>query len=278
MSGEADHPSRWYSTNLVGVPTPVLASAAFNAHPLPLHIAGTREAHSGLFALLARSASLEEAQDMFGHYLEIAFGLRPAPADACMAERRRWRASYLKLLQGWGLDANSPVGAVLKGWVESRFGLVPSYHREPLGRFPSPAWVCYLEEKASSRYHNNCISQQLDLLYEFCQWVLQRFSPLAGRTDGRHLRLWRGSNRCEEQLIGGRLHRSSRRVTMRLNNLVSFSLDREGASCFGDWVLQADVPLVKLLFFPGLLPGRLLFGEGEALVIGGDYALEASYE
>ena len=34
-------------------------------------------------------------------------------------------ASYLKLLQGWGLDSNSAAGAVLKGWVESRFGIVP---------------------------------------------------------------------------------------------------------------------------------------------------------
>ena len=271
-------PSLWYSTNLVGVPTAVLASAAFNAHPLDLHIAGTREAHGGLFALLARSASLDEAQDMFGHYLEIAFGLRPAPADACVAEQRRWRASYLKLLQGWGLDANSPAGAVLKGWVESRFGLVPSFHRESLGRFPSPAWVRYLEDKGASRYHNNCILQQLDLLYEFCQWALRRFQPLPAVAESEQVRLWRGSNRCEEQLVGGALKRGQRQVTLRLNNLVSFSLDRERASCFGDWILEARVPLSKLLFFPGLLPDRLLSGEGEALVIGGDYDLVASYE
>ena len=162
--------------------------------------------------------------------------------------------------------------------MESRFGLVPTFHHEPLGRFPSPAWVRYLEQKASSRYHNNCIGQQLDLLYEFCQWALEHFHPLAPLTDGTHIRLWRGSNRCEEQLVGGVLQRGQRRVTMQLNNLISFSLDREGASCFGDWILEARVPLSKLLFFPGLLPGRTLHGEGEALVIGGDYELDASYE
>jgi NAD+--dinitrogen-reductase ADP-D-ribosyltransferase len=286
-------PALWYSTNLVGVPTAVLASAAFNAHPLPLHIAGTREAHAGLFTLLERSASLQEAQDMFGHYLLIAFGLSPAPADACAAERRRWRASYLKLLQGWGLDSNGPAGAVLKGWVESRFGLVPGFHREALGRFPSPAWVRYLEEKGASRYHNNCIQQQLDLLYEYGQWALQRFrplQPLLGEAPAQRVRLWRGSNRGEEQVVAGALHRaarprspdapdrSPRRVTVRLNNLVSFSLDREGASCFGDWVFEALVPLSKILFFPGLLPDRVLNGEAEVLVIGGDYEVEASYE
>ena len=51
MDDELDQPHRWYSTNLVGVPAPVLASSAFNANPVPLAIAGTREAHPGLFAL-----------------------------------------------------------------------------------------------------------------------------------------------------------------------------------------------------------------------------------
>ena len=38
-SRECD-PAQWYSTNLVGVPARVLAGVAFNAHPLPLHVAG----------------------------------------------------------------------------------------------------------------------------------------------------------------------------------------------------------------------------------------------
>lgn len=277
---EAPDPHSWYTTNLVGVPALVLGSAAFNAHPLALHIAGTREAHAGLFALLARSSNLSEAGEMFTHYLAIAFGLLPAPADACAAERRRWRASYLKLLQGWGLDSNSPSGAVLKGWVESRFGLVPTFHQAPLARFPSPAWVRYLEEKAASRFHNNCIQQQLDLLYEYCQWALLRFAPLG---PGPHVPLWRGSNRCEEQIVHGALapsaeHRRSRRLTVRLNNLVSFAQERERADCFGDWVFEARVPLTKLLLFPGLLPSRVLNGEGEVLVLGGDYDVAARYD
>ena len=47
-----DQPSRWYGTNLVGLPTQLLASTAFNSHPLPLTIAGTCETHPGLFTLL----------------------------------------------------------------------------------------------------------------------------------------------------------------------------------------------------------------------------------
>lgn len=276
---EFDQPHRWYGTNLVGVPALVLASTAFNANPAPLAIAGTRAAHCGLFALIERSQDLNEAREMFVHYLLIAFGLRkPAPHELPglgVAEQRRWRSSWRKLLQGWGMDANGPAGAVLKGWVESRFGLVPGYHKAPLARFPSPVWVAYLEEKAASRYHNNNIHQQLDLLYEFCQWALRRFPAPGSATPLRHLRLWRGSTRCEEQLIAGRLR--DRRCTVRLNNIVSFSLSYEDAACFGDWVFEVQVPACKVLVYPGLLPGQVLQGEQEVLALGGDYDVVARY-
>lgn len=279
VDDELDQPHRWYSTNLVGVPAPVLASSAFNLNPVPLSIAGTRETHPGLFALLDRSQDLNEAREMFVHYLVIAFGLRKPElqelAGMGVAEQRRWRSSWRKLLQGWGMDANGPAGAVLKGWVESRFGLVPGFHKAPLARYPSPAWMTYLEEKAASRYHNNNIHQQLDLLYEFCQWALQRFALPGSAVSARHLRLWRGSTRCEEQLISGRLQ--DRRCTMRLNNIVSFSLSREDAACFGDWIFEVQMPASKVLVFPGLLPGQVLLGEQEVLALGGDYDVVACY-
>lgn len=271
-------PQRWYRTNLVGVPAPVLASVAFNANPVPLSIAGAREAHPGLFALLDRSADLAEAGEVFVHYLSIAFGLRKPEVHELgslgMAERRRWQSSWRKLLQGWGMDSNGPAGAVLKGWVESRFGLVPTYHKAPLQRFPSPAWVAYLEEKAS-RFHNNNIHQQLDLLYEFGQWALRRFPPPGVARPVGHLRLWRGSTRCEEQLVTGELRQ--RHCTVRLNNVVSFSLSREEADCFGDWVFEVLVPTCKVLVFPGLLPGQVLQGEQEVLALGGNCEVVARY-
>ena len=77
-----EQPHRWYSTNLVGVPARVLASTEFNANSQCLAIAGAREAQPGLFALLDRSRDLNEARDMFVHYLVIAFGLRkPEPHE-----------------------------------------------------------------------------------------------------------------------------------------------------------------------------------------------------
>jgi len=279
---ETHRPYRWCGTNLVGVPAHVLASTAFNAHPVPLCIAGAREAHQGLFALLDRSRDLDEARDMFAHYLSIAFGLRrPEPHELPglgVAEQRRWRGSWRKLLQGWGMDANGPAGAVLKGWAESRFGLAPSYHKAPLQRFPSPAWIGYFKEKAASRYNNNNIHQQLDLLYEFCQWALHRHVPSGLGGIGlptEHLRLWRGSNQFEEQVMAGRLQ--NRLCMVRLNNIVSFSLSPQDASCFGDWVFEVQVPRCKVVLFPDLLPGQVLQGEQEVLVLGGDYEVWARY-
>jgi NAD+--dinitrogen-reductase ADP-D-ribosyltransferase len=276
---ELDQPNRWYGTNLVGVPVRLLASTAFNAHPLPLAIAGTRETHLGLFALLERSQDLNEAHDMFVHYLNISFGLRKPETHELISmgqsEQRRWRSSWRKLLQGWGMDSNGVAGAVLKGWVESRFGLTPSFHKAPLAHFPSPAWIAYLQEKASSRLNNNNIYQQLDLLFEFCQWSLRRISARSQAAPVQHLRLWRGSNQCEEQVIAGRLQ--DRRCTVRLNNMVSFSLSQEGASCFGDWVFEVQVPVCKVLVFPDLLPGQVLQGEQEVLALGGDYEVVARY-
>jgi NAD+--dinitrogen-reductase ADP-D-ribosyltransferase len=258
----------------------VLSSTAFNANPTPLSIAGTREAHPGLFALLNASPDLVEARDMFAHYLLIAFGLRKPgkqeQASLCAAEQRRWRSSWRKLLQGWGMDSNGTAGAVLKGWVESRFGLVPSFHKAPLARFPSDAWITYLQDKASSRHHNNNIHQQLDLLFEYCQWALRSHPPPSdGAASARHLRLWRGSNRFEEQIRVDHMQR--RRCTVRLNNLVSFSQSQEAASCFGDWVFEVQVPVSKVLVFPGMLPGQVLQGEQEVLALGGDYEVTARY-
>jgi NAD+--dinitrogen-reductase ADP-D-ribosyltransferase len=275
---EAEQAQRWYGTNLVGVPARVLASTAFNARPTPLVIAGTFAAHRTLFELLDACGDLNEAHDMFSHYLHVAFGLRkPEPhelAALSVYEQRRWRSSWRKLLQGWGMDSNGPAGAVLKGWVESRFGLSPAFHKAPLERFPSPAWVNYMQEKVASRYHNNNIYQQLDLLYSFCQWALRRVRDDSGKA-AQHLQLWRGSNQFEEQLLSGSLQ--ARHCTVRLNNVVSFSLSEEDASCFGDWVMEVQVPVAKVLVFPDLLPGQVLQGEQEVLALGGDYEVTARY-
>ena len=64
--------------------------------------------------------------------------------------------------------------------------------------------------------------------------------------------------------------RDRQQALVLLNNLNSFSSEKDYADAFGDQLIKVDVPLVKLLYFPGLLPG-VLPGEQEYLVIGGLY-------
>jgi NAD+--dinitrogen-reductase ADP-D-ribosyltransferase len=263
-----------HSTNLVGIPTDLLASCAYNDHPVPLHISGAREMNKNLFEMLSQAPDLLDAGIAFSQYMIAMFGIDPEQQEPVRSNGatgpRRYRSSYLRLLKGWGYDANSREGAVLKGWVESRFGLFPNYHKATLGR-EGKAWAAYVEEKMASRFHNNAIYTQLDLLYEFCQWALGHFVA-PGET---HLTLHRGVNDFDEHQIVERIDK--RTVVVRLNSLGSFTSDRAHAECFGDVILTARVPLTKIAFFNTLLSMHALRGEGEFLVIGGNYKVFARY-
>lgn len=256
----------------MGIPTGLLASTAYNDYPVRLHIHGVRESNRGLWEMLECLRTAAEAAERFQDYMAVIFGLSPEQAaGTAPSGRRRFKSSYLRLLKGWGFDANGPEGAVLKGWAESRFGLYPTFHKERLRNFSSRAWITYVEEKMSSRFHNNSIYLQLDLLYEFCQWALSRFFT----GPARHLTLYRGVNDFHEHAILQRLSR--REAVARLNNLTSFTARREIADEFGDYILEARVPIFKILFFNKLLPEHPLQGESEHLVIGGDYRVTVSY-
>jgi NAD+--dinitrogen-reductase ADP-D-ribosyltransferase len=159
----------------------------------------------------------------------------------------------------------------MKGWVESRFGLFPTFHKTPIRRFNSPEWIIYVEEKMSARYNNNNILSQLDVLYEFSQWVLRRFVA----TGKKHLTLYRGTNDLRDQQLLQPL--DNRNAIVRLNNLQSFTTQRSIACEFGDTIIEVDVPIVKILFFNELRSPCLLQGEAEYLVIGGDYRVVMAY-
>ena len=66
------------------------------------------------------------------------------------------------------------------------------------------------------------------------------------------------------------LARDGKRAVVLMNNVSSFTHSRERADEFGDYVIEARVPVVKVLGYYDLLP-RLLRGEGEFLVVGGVY-------
>jgi NAD+---dinitrogen-reductase ADP-D-ribosyltransferase len=267
---------REYRAGMVRVSPAFLGSTAFNASPTPLHISGTREQHAELFQRLEGTRSAEDAAAHFQDYMASTFGISPDFSGAPGADgRQRFRSSYLRLLKGWMFCSNKAEGAVLKGWAESRFGLLPTYHGEPLQRLSSDASARYLEQKLSTRFHNNMIHEQLDLLFEFCQWSVTRLLE----PGCAHLTLYRGVNDFEEHHIIGRCDSRTagrRSVILRLNNLVSFSNDRDIAGQFGDHILEARVPCVKLVFFRDLLPRYPFQGEGEYLVVGGDYLVTAS--
>lgn len=264
-----------HSTNLVGLPTDLLASAAYNDHPVPLRISGVREMNRSLFEMLSQAPDLADAGIAFASYMMAMFGLDPeqqeVPPEGRGTPPRRWRSSFLRLIKGWGFDSNGPEGAVLKGWVESRFGICPTFHKAIIARVSDQAWATYVQEKMSSRFHNNAIYTQLDLVYEFCQWALAGMAA-PGAT---HLTLYRGINDFDEHPIVERANK--RHAVVRLNNLASFSCDRGIADCFGDIILTAQVPVSKIAFFNTLLASHPLKGEGEYLVIGGDYRVTATY-
>ncbi|CCG09211.1 NAD(+)--dinitrogen-reductase ADP-D-ribosyltransferase [Pararhodospirillum photometricum] len=267
-------PSIGHSTNLVGIPTDLLANPQFNDAAPPMHISGVREMNGSLFEMLAQAPDLESAGEAFYKYMAAVYGLDPEQQEGPPPAKgavRRFRSSYLRLLKGWGYDTNAREGAVLKGWVESRFGLFPTFHKAPIPRITAPSWAVYVEEKMASRFHNNAIYSQLDLLYEFCQWAIDRFMA----PEGRKIRLYRGVNDFTEHQRVEQV--DNRTVIIRLNNLVSFSSDRSVADCFGDTILEAWVPTSKIVFFNTLLPTHPLNGEGEYLVVGGDYLVKATY-
>lgn len=133
--------ARWYSTSMVGVPAAVLASVSFNQTPQPLHVAGVHAVHGPLFNALAHTESAAEARELFAHYMREMFLLDRPATTATPEDAHRWRVSYLKLLQGWGLDANGAAGAVLKGWAESRLDCCRPSTRRRWGAFrPRPGW------------------------------------------------------------------------------------------------------------------------------------------
>ncbi len=234
--------------------------------PQALHIAGTRETAPGLFELLDKLNSREQCGHAFQDYMAVVFGFE---SEQRLREdrhgRRRYRNSYLRLIQDWGMDSNNAQGAVFKGWVESRFGLFPTFHKQRITGFMDRSWIAYIEEKMNSRYHNNCIYMQLDLLYEYCQWVSERFAyPAAG-----HKTLYRGVNQMDESCIGR--DNDNKHKIVRFNSLVSFTDRPSTASEFGSYILEVKVPVAKLVFYNELLPHHALRGEAEYLVIGGDY-------
>ena len=242
-----------------------LGSLAFQSHPVSLQLGGVLEIHQNLFFRLDKLDGIQERAQQFMDYMSVTFRLE-SPEDAGYtpgSRRQRIKVDYLRILRGWLFNPEGRETAVLKGWVLSRFGLTPRYYHGPLDDYESDAYQYFLAMQSAGLYNTNAIESQLDLLYHFCQYELSRRNP-----DQTHRLLYRGVNNIDQHEI--MVKGKKKEAIVLLNNLSSFSDDRERACEFGDYIMEVNVPSAKIVFFQDLLPGAFK-GEGERMVVGGLY-------
>jgi len=87
-------------------------------------------------------------------------------------------------------------GAVLKGWVESRLGLAPTFHHEPIDDIHSEAYFRYTMDRMKGSERTSAILSQFDLLDAFVQYELARRLP-----NKTHVTLFRGIYDFEEHQV-----------------------------------------------------------------------------
>lgn len=249
--------------NLCNVPPWVIASSTFNENPVQIEIDGVRATNRCLFRKLDQEEDQLRRGEIFNDYMSVRFNLHEWEHYNNLA-RSSIRNSYLRFLSAWGLDSNTAEGAVLKGWVESRIGIRPTFHKVKLTAAHSDEDFLYAHDRMKGSARTNAIYSQFDLLYEFCQYELSRRGHWK-----QSISLYRGTNDAEEYQVKERGPKKT--FCVRMNNLCSFTCDREKAWEFGSTVWKTEVPLCKIFFFSGLLPDSILRGESEFMVIGGDY-------
>lgn len=254
--------SAFLGLNRCNLPARILGSATYQQFPMPLKLDGVHELHHRLFHGLRNFSKVKHRAAYFKDYMTVHFcfetleemGLNPQ-------KKQRSNANYSQIIRGWAFNSNEREGAGLKGWVESRFGLLPRYHRGKIRSTNDPAYQDYLVQRASALYETNALEQQLDVLYSYAQYEL-----VYQQQD--YINLYRGINGLDNHEILSKTEEGT--YWMLLNNLNSFSCNKERAEEFGDLILTTKVPLSKIFCYSGLLP-NLLQGEDEYLVIGGLY-------
>lgn len=254
--------------NRCNLPPWLIGSEEFQENPSPIEVDGVQITDRRLFERLKQIADPDERGCVFHDYICVKFGLQESEEPHPIPKNKSVY-SYVHFLRSWGADSNGYAGAVLKAWVESRFGLLATYHDGLLGENLS-AREAYMLARMRGAAKTIGILMQLDLLYTFCQFELGLRFP-----GERWKTLYRGTHDPEEYTAHGKEagneNRFDRTALMQLNNLSSFTSDREVAWEFGSTAWEVKIPLPKIVFFSGLLPSTLLSGESEYLVLGGYY-------
>jgi NAD+---dinitrogen-reductase ADP-D-ribosyltransferase len=256
--------------NHCNLPADILGGLTFQRSPVALELDGVAQFHRGLFELLDKLDDAKDRAEAFAMHMKASFYLDdPEQAGYSAQSVQRHKADYLRMVRGWSFDPDGREGAALKGWVESRFGLLPRHHGGPIRDLSGEAYRHYLEMRATALYGANALEAQFDLLYTYCQYELARQLP--GET---HLTLYRGVNRVDNYETLATLDDEKNRVVL-FNSLSSFTANRERADEFGDYLLTARVPFAKTFCYTKLLPG-MLQGEDEYTVIGGLYEVSVA--
>jgi NAD+--dinitrogen-reductase ADP-D-ribosyltransferase len=250
--------------NLCNLPPWIIASPNFNRNPQAIEIQGVRRAHRHLFSTIETMTDPAERARAFHDYMDVAFQIHEWERQESLSSRRSLRNSYLRFLRGWMFDSNSVEGAALKGWVESRIGIPPTFHKGPIEDIHSEAYEAYLSDRMRGVALTSAIQAQFDVLYEFVQSEIRRREP-----ETNSCTLFRGIHDFEEHRVLEKKGRNA--FLLRLNNLNSFTSDFERAFEFGTKVIEASVPYCKVFFRADILPGGNFHGEEEVVVIGGDF-------
>lgn len=247
--------------NHCNLPAQILGGLTFQQHPADLYIDGVIELHKELFSALKTKQAAQQRAELFIRYMRDLFGLDTLLDES--SNYKRLKADYLCLLRGWMFDANNREGAVIKGWAESRFGLLPCWHKTAISSPLDNAYAYYMHERTTGIYNTNAIETQLDLLYSYCQYELHRRF-----TSSMHIELYRGINSISAYQVLD--NENPQAPIVLLNNMNSLTDSEERAGEFGTLILAIKTPIQKIFYFSGLLPG-ILQGENEYITIGGLY-------
>jgi len=254
--------------NRCNLPPQILGSLTFQRHPVFLEIDGVKILHKRLFAMLEELDDQSQRARRFMDYMVVQFRLHHLEEAGLEPDEQRGKADYLRLLRGWMFNPDGREAAVIKGWVESRFGLLPRYHNGKLHHPEDQTYLCYLAARAEGLYGANALEAQLDLLYSYCQYELsKRYQP------HQRLTLFRGVNRLEDYDL--LTQEKTQQTVVLLNNINACTSCRERADEFGDLVMEVPAPWQKILFYSHLLPHHV--GEDEFLLIGGAYEVKLHY-
>lgn len=252
----------WTSFNRCNLPPWVIGSRHYNEDPQPIEIQGVLRANRFLFATLDTVNDPDERARRFDDWISVRFQLHHWQEQSTDSSRRSLKNSYLRFLRGWGVDSSSVEGAVMKSWVESRMGIRPTFHRERIDARECEAYMAYARDQVRGMACTNAIHDQLDLVYAYTQYELARRLP-----GEKWLTLYRGQNDVEEDVVE---KLGPREQVVRLNNLCSFTDDRERAWEFGSTVWEARIGIPRIFFASCVFPKTFLKGEGEYIVIGGE--------